>query len=664
MAKRRGKPFQSEPATEQAARSWFRRGCQSIAAVGGKVSGGLLIIDFDEARFYPAWLEQVGTLADGLPVQQTGREGGGYQVWLRCPEPGRNDELAHVPDETEYEGRHVAIETRAEGGYAVMPGSLHPSGRRYQAIAGDFTDIPIVAQAVADALIAAARKLDEAPLTRQQMDAQEKTAATSTKYRSQSNGQASVIDAYNEQVTIDAALTAHGYTRIGECYARPGGVHPNVKINDGKSFHWGTNDPLCDKHWHRPFDVFCHFAHGDDCSQAVRAAAKLLGMNASPAIYDCSRSGQMPGSQDEPSNEQKRIEYRRISCAELDAATYDLEYLIDRTLVAGQPCIVAGGKKCLKTSIIIDMGVSLAVGGFFLGKLRVNRACRVGIMTGESGLATIQETARRICRAAGHSLGDISGLVFSEDLPRFGSFDHEDALRRFIEGDELEVVAIDPAYLAMPGGDAGNLFVQGDLLRGMTKVCTDTGCMMMLAHHARKTKTDPFSPPELEDIAWAGFQEFARQWLLVGRREAYEPGTGEHRLWLSVGGSAGHTALWALNIAEGTRETEGGRFWQVAVMHADEACNEVQDGKEADKQAKASTTLERDKKTVCNTLAKFPEGDSKTVIRDTSGLHSTRFNAALSALLSDGTVVACDIIKGRRKTPIDGYKLKDETPNE
>ncbi len=91
------------------------------------------------------------------------------------------------------------------------------------------------------------------------------------------------------------------------------------------------------------------------------------------------------------------VTYRRISCAELDASTYDLEYLIDDTLVAGQPCIVAGGKKCLKTSLLIDLGISLAVGGLFLGKLRVNRACRVGIMTGESGLATIQETARRIC---------------------------------------------------------------------------------------------------------------------------------------------------------------------------------------------------------------------------------------------------------------------------
>jgi hypothetical protein len=231
-------------------------------------------------------------------------------------------------------------------------------------------------------------------------------------------------------------------------------------------------------------------------------------------------------------SERNTITYRRITCAELDAGDYQLEYLINNTLVAGQPCGVAGPKKSLKTSLLIDLGISLAMGGCFLGKLRVNRACRVGIMTGESGLATIQETARRICTAAGHNLRDISGLVFSDQLPRFGSFEHQEAVRRFANDDELDVLGIDPAYLCMPGADAGNYFIQGELLRGMGEVCSSVGCMMMLAVHNKKGKADPYAPPELEDIAWAGFQEYFRQWLLLGRREAYEPGTGDHRLWL------------------------------------------------------------------------------------------------------------------------------------
>ena len=257
--------------------------------------------------------------------------------------------------------------------------------------------------------------------------------------------------------------------------------------------------------------------------------------------------------------------------------------------------------------------------------------------------------------------------MFSEDLPRFGSFDHEDALRRFIMDDELEVVAIDPAYMAMPGGDAGNLFVQGDLLRGMTKVCTDTGCMMILAHHTRKTKTDPFSPPELEDIAWAGFQEFARQWLLVGRREAYEPGTGEHRLWLSCGGVAGHSALWAVNVAEGTRATEGGRFWQVDVVPAREARQASEQraatAKAAQSESKRQARIDADSRRIVNALAKMPAGETAKAIRDRAGMSGDRFTAAIASLLESGAVVPTEIVKPNRQTPYEGYTLRGEDSN-
>ena len=57
-----------------------------------------------------------------------------------------------------------------------------------------------------------------------------------------------------------------------------------------------------------------------------------------------------------------------LTSSELAMGDYTLEYLIDRTLVAGQPCIVAGGHKTLKTSVMVDMAISLSSAGFFLGK--------------------------------------------------------------------------------------------------------------------------------------------------------------------------------------------------------------------------------------------------------------------------------------------------------
>ncbi len=359
------------------------------------------------------------------------------------------------------------------------------------------------------------------------------------------------------------------------------------------------------------------------------------------------------------------VEFRRISCKELDATAYNLEYLIDGALVAGQPCIVAGAKKSMKTSLLIDLGISLALGGSFLGRMKVNRACRVGIMTGESGLATIQETARRIAAAKGYGLADISGLIFSDQLPQFDSIAHLEALRQFCMDDELEVIAIDPAYLCIGEADHGNLFAMGARLQGVSRVCEETGVTLILAHHNRKNgKSDPFGPPELEDIAWSGFQEFARQWLLLNRREAYEPGTGEHRLWLSAGGSAGHSGLWAVDINEGTQATPGGRFWQVNVMPATEARKDAKtrkdEAKQQRKEERDAATLDKDRQALVKVLAKSKAPETKTAIRTRAGLGFDRFNRAFASLTEDETIRAAEVTKGRGKHPYEAWRLKTE----
>lgn len=209
------KPYASAAASEEVVRGWFRRGLRSFAGVGGGVSGGLLVIDFDVPRFYDAWRVAVGPLADGLPVQQTGRDGGGVQVWLRCPEPGGSEKLAWSPDPSADTGRTIAVETRGEGGYAVLAPSLHPSGRRYAALSGDFTKIPTVPQAVADALLAAARKLDECPFTKQELEQRAEAEARKLHLRRAAsyNGSASVIEAFNQAHPLAGVLEAHGYRR-------------------------------------------------------------------------------------------------------------------------------------------------------------------------------------------------------------------------------------------------------------------------------------------------------------------------------------------------------------------------------------------------------------------------------------------------------------------
>ena len=244
-------------------------------------------------------------------------------------------------------------------------------------------------------------------------------------------------------------------------------------------------------------------------------------------------------------------------------------------------------------------------------------------------------------------LAGIENLHWSDFVPAFDDKQHLDALERCIEETGCEVLIVDPAYLCMPGTDAGNLFIQGSLLREVSDICQRHGVGLILAHHTRKrgkTKNSAdYELPELDDMAWAGFAEFARQWLLIGRREAYEPGSGKHKLWLSIGGAAGHSALWAVDVDEGIAGLP--RHWKVELSRPDEARAEK----------KAGTIRQR----LLNATREFPDGETKTVIFEMAKLKSTAaIRNVLDALVREQLLVSCKVLKSGAK--LSGYRLSSE----
>lgn len=161
-------PYQLRLPTRDEVEQWFGP-AKSLAVVGGAVSKGLLIMDFDAPGFYEDWCDQIGELAGQFPTQQTG--GGGQQIFAHVEfGAGLNLKLAYTPDESHESGRSIAIETRGEGGYAIVPPSIHPNGSDYFWLFGGFDSIPVINRKCADFLLESARKLCQAPYTRTQLE--------------------------------------------------------------------------------------------------------------------------------------------------------------------------------------------------------------------------------------------------------------------------------------------------------------------------------------------------------------------------------------------------------------------------------------------------------------------------------------------------------------
>jgi hypothetical protein len=346
--------------------------------------------------------------------------------------------------------------------------------------------------------------------------------------------------------------------------------------------------------------------------------------------------------------------YTWVASDALDGSDYTLDYLIEGMLVAGQVLVLGGAAKAMKTSLMVDAAVSLSSGTDFLGQ-PVTRPCRVAVMSGESGLAVLQDIARRVCCARGISLADLSDkLIWTADLPKLGSADHLAPLEADLRTSRAEVLMVDPMYLCMPGAEASNLHIQGQYLREINDICRQLTVTLILVHHnKRNTGRASHEPAELFDLAWAGYAEFARQWWLMARREKYEPGTGMHRLWLTVGGSAGHSALWAVDIYEGLQSDAGGRVWKVTLTDAASAREAAQQqGQEAD-----AAQLEADREAICVALASLADMTATlTAIRKASGLNSERLKPALESLVKDQRLVPTTIRKGNNRN-YDAYRL-------
>jgi len=372
-----------------------------------------------------------------------------------------------------------------------------------------------------------------------------------------------------------------------------------------------------------------------------------------------------------------------VGSSEFVRSIYTREWFIKRILVKQRPCVFGGPQKSLKTSQVIDLVISLATATRFMGEFEVPHPTKVLLISGESGAGVIQETMRRVSKAKGIDPEDLEGFAFwGFSLPQLNDPEQLAALGRFIQENGIEVVIIDPLYLCLLTGgkkiDPANLFEVGPLLKQVCDLCLNAGATPLLVHHFRKNRENPFGPPEMEDLAFAGIQEFARQWILVNRRERYEPGSGHHKLWLSVGGSDGHSGEWGVDVSEGTIADDfQDREWNVTVHRAAEAravAKEIATTAKAEKQAEQARIKDLAKadklRADCDTAmlllnqAGMPLTGRKW--RDTLNWNTGRFGPVQELLLAQGRIRGATAEvegSGGKRWTLPGFEPTTDHPN-
>jgi hypothetical protein len=321
-------------------------------------------------------------------------------------------------------------------------------------------------------------------------------------------------------------------------------------------------------------------------------------------------------------------------------------WLIRRLLVRGQPCVLGGPQKTLKTSVLIDMAVGMAAPCKTLGYFEPGERFRVGVLSGESGEAALQATYGRVCAARGVDPRTLP-VFWGFRLPSLSDPRQLAALAARVRERQLDVLLFDPLYLALLSGvkgvefDAKSLYDIGPLLMNFSQTMLAVGATPVLAHHFKHSRADQFAEPDLGDLTYGGIREYARQWVLLGRRSKYEH-DGRHRLYLIAGGSIGHSYSYALDVNEGIMDADfGGRMWETTVAPAGDVRRHEKGEKEREKVAARSAAHLADEAALMTALDKLdPNGRGFGVerVRALAGLSRDKMAAAIERLAVQGLI--------------------------
>ena len=368
---------------------------------------------------------------------------------------------------------------------------------------------------------------------------------------------------------------------------------------------------------------------------------------------------------------------RPIPFGELLKRDLTVKHLIRGKLAADRPCIIAGPSKAMKTTLACFLSCSLVSGEKFMGRWTVESRQRVLFASAESSLAVLRDNLRG---AAGQM--SIKLEVLNKDLhvcpwvPRIEVDEMLDAFIANVRNLAATVVILDPVYM-MLSDTTPSLILTGQQLATLCDEILALGATPILLDHVKRGSDNAkrYQPLELEDISGAGKAEYFRQWILISRRERFEPFSDEaikkHRLWLSFGGDAGQSGLYGVDLTEamcGFSDTDEQKQYSLDVMNKSELAEAKATEKDLKKKTQVmekTTKRKADAEKIIQAMQQRRERIcSKSEIGRVTGLGRRDVDGALEYLTSRGHV---ETVVGAVQGGHPGYQIstvaaEDATP--
>ena len=519
------KNWQTRLPTEVEVRAWFSNQHDAICVVSGAVSGNLECMDFDNGgELFATWMEKVDTaLLAKLVIEQT--PSGGYHVCYRCESPVEgNLKLARGKREGSLK---TLIETRGEGGLFLCAPT-----EGYALQQGDFANLPTISPDARQALLEAARALDEVPAaTAPTAPAGANVGQRGAEFAPAGGKEAFDLapgDDFNARGDVHPLLLAAGWQFSGnnpdgnELWTRPGkdprnGISATYK--DGSFYVFSSNAaPFEPNVMYSPFAVYATLNHNGDYTAAASALlAQGYGRPKSGlggVTLNLKPTSSSPGQALVPQAEEGPIPLGTLK----ERFPEMRPVLIDGFLRIGETMNIIAAPKTGKSWLVTQLCICVASGTDWFG--HVCTPGRVLIIDNELHEET---SANRIplvveaMRKANPGLPNVDDMIDVWNLRgKWKSIaDLSVWLPRFKEAG-YRMVVIDAFYRALPKdtdeNDNGSIASIYNLIDTFAK---QVGCSFVLIHHTSKGNQ---SQKSITDVgAGAGSQSRAADTHLILR---------------------------------------------------------------------------------------------------------------------------------------------------